>query len=38
VVVSTAVGSDNPEVMAARARRVPIVPRALMLAELMRLK
>ena len=38
VVVSTAVGSDNPEVMAARAKRVPIVPRALMLAELMRLK
>ncbi len=38
VVVSTAVGSDNPEVMAARARLVPIVPRALMLAELMRLK
>jgi UDP-N-acetylmuramate--alanine ligase len=38
VVVSTAVAGDNPEVMAARARRVPIVPRALMLAELMRLK
>ena len=38
VVVSTAVHSDNPEVMAARARRVPVVPRALMLAELMRLK
>jgi UDP-N-acetylmuramate--alanine ligase len=38
VVVSTAVGSDNPEVMAARQRRVPVVPRALMLAELMRLK
>ncbi|OGA28994.1 MAG: UDP-N-acetylmuramate--L-alanine ligase [Betaproteobacteria bacterium RIFCSPLOWO2_02_FULL_65_24] len=38
VVVSTAVLSDNPEVMAARARRVPVVPRALMLAELMRLK
>ena len=38
VVVSTAVGSDNPEIMAARSRRVPVVPRALMLAELMRLK
>ena len=38
VVVSTAVAPDNPEVMAARERGVPIVPRALMLAELMRLK
>ena len=38
VVVSTAVRSDNPEVMAARAQRIPVVPRALMLAELMRLK
>jgi UDP-N-acetylmuramate--alanine ligase len=38
VVVSTAVGSDNPELIYARARRTPIVPRALMLAELMRLK
>ncbi len=38
VVVSTAVAGDNPEVIAARARRMPIVPRALMLAELMRLK
>ena len=38
VVVSTAVASDNPEVQAARGRGVPIVPRALMLAELMRLK
>ena len=38
VVVSAAVRSDNPEVMAARARRIPVVPRALMLAELMRLK
>ena len=38
VVVSTAVAPDNPEVAAARARRVPVVPRALMLAELMRLK
>ncbi|MCW5640100.1 MAG: UDP-N-acetylmuramate--L-alanine ligase, partial [Rubrivivax sp.] len=38
VVVSTAVKADNPEVAAARARRVPVVPRAAMLAELMRLK
>jgi UDP-N-acetylmuramate--alanine ligase len=38
VVVSTAVKGDNPEVAAARARRIPVVPRALMLAELMRLK
>ena len=38
VVTSTAVKSDNPEVMAARARHVPVVPRAVMLAELMRLK
>ena len=38
VVVSTAVATDNPEVLAARERGVPIVPRALMLAELMRLK
>ncbi|MGZ9075167.1 MAG: Mur ligase domain-containing protein, partial [Burkholderiaceae bacterium] len=38
VVVSSAVGSDNPEVLEARAKRVPIVPRAVMLAELMRLK
>jgi UDP-N-acetylmuramate--alanine ligase len=38
VVVSTAVGNNNPEVMAARARHIPVVPRALMLAELMRLK
>jgi UDP-N-acetylmuramate--alanine ligase len=38
VVVSTAVHSDNPEVLAARTRRIPVVPRAMMLAELMRLK
>jgi UDP-N-acetylmuramate--alanine ligase len=38
VVVSTAVSSDNPEVLAARQRRIPLVPRAVMLAELMRLK
>jgi UDP-N-acetylmuramate--alanine ligase len=38
VVVSTAVKNDNPEVLAARARRVPVVPRAIMLSELMRLK
>ncbi len=36
VVVSTAVSEDNPEVVAARNRRVPIVPRAEMLAEIMR--
>ncbi|MGD9943095.1 MAG: UDP-N-acetylmuramate--L-alanine ligase [Burkholderiaceae bacterium] len=38
VVTSTAVRADNPEVIAARSRRVPVVPRALMLAELMKLK
>ena len=38
VVVSSAVQSDNPEVIAAREQRIPVVPRALMLAELMRLK
>jgi len=38
VVVSSAVRSDNPEVVAARQRRIPVVPRAEMLAELMRLK
>ena len=38
LVVSSAVKADNPEVLAARAARIPVVPRALMLAELMRLK
>ena len=38
VVTSTAVKFDNPEVLAARALSIPIVPRAMMLAELMRLK
>jgi UDP-N-acetylmuramate--alanine ligase len=38
VVVSSAVQADNPEVIAARESRIPVVPRALMLAELMRLK
>jgi len=38
VVTSTAVQADNPEVLAARRKRIPVVPRALMLAELMRLK
>jgi len=38
VVISSAVKADNPEVLAARGRLVPVVPRALMLAELMRLK
>ncbi|MBB3177072.1 UDP-N-acetylmuramate--L-alanine ligase [Variovorax sp. Sphag1AA] len=38
VVTSTAVNAENPEVVAAREKRIPVVPRALMLAELMRLK
>ncbi|MEN6585828.1 MAG: UDP-N-acetylmuramate--L-alanine ligase [Sulfuricella sp.] len=38
VVTSTAVKEDNPEVIAARERNIPIVPRAQMLAELMRFK
>jgi UDP-N-acetylmuramate--alanine ligase len=38
VVTSTAVKSDNPEVIAARAAKIPVIPRALMLAELMKLK
>jgi len=38
IVTSTAVKGDNPEVIAARAKHIPIVPRAIMLAELMRLK
>ena len=38
VVTSTAVNADNPEVIAAREKRIPVVPRALMLAELMRFK
>ena len=38
IVTSTAVKADNPEVLAAREKHIPIVPRALMLAELMRLK
>jgi UDP-N-acetylmuramate--alanine ligase len=38
VVTSTAVQADNPEVLAAREMRIPVVPRAVMLAELMRLK
>jgi UDP-N-acetylmuramate--alanine ligase len=38
VVVSSAIKSDNPELMAARAHRLPVVRRAEMLAELMRLK
>jgi UDP-N-acetylmuramate--alanine ligase len=38
VVTSTAVQADNPEVVAARKRKIPVVPRAMMLAELMRLK
>ena len=38
VVVSSAVKDDNPEVVAAREHKIPVVPRAIMLAELMRLK
>jgi len=38
IVTSTAVQADNPEVIAARSAHIPIVPRAVMLAELMRLK
>ncbi|HCY62403.1 MAG TPA: UDP-N-acetylmuramate--L-alanine ligase [Oxalobacteraceae bacterium] len=38
IVTSTAVKADNPEVIAGREKRIPIVPRAVMLAELMRLK
>ena len=38
VVISSAVKNDNPEVVAAREKKIPIVPRAVMLAELMRMK
>jgi UDP-N-acetylmuramate--alanine ligase len=38
VVVSSAIAPDNPEIVAARARHVPVIPRAEMLAELMRLR
>jgi len=38
IVISTAVTPDNPEVVAAHAKLVPVVPRAVMLAELMRMK
>lgn len=38
VVVSSAINEANPEIMAARARKVPVIPRAVMLAELMRFK
>ena len=38
VVVSTAIQPDNPEIFAARERKIPVVPRAQMLAELMRFK
>ena len=38
IVTSTAVKEDNPEVVAAHAKLIPVVPRAVMLAELMRLK
>ncbi|WNG22403.1 UDP-N-acetylmuramate--L-alanine ligase [Cystobacter fuscus] len=38
VVISSAVRKDNPEVVSARQRKIPVIPRAEMLAELMRLK
>ena len=38
VVISSAVKADNPEVMAARDQRIPVVPRAEMLAEIMRFR
>ena len=38
VVISSAVGPDNPEVLEARRMKIPVIPRAEMLAELMRLK
>ena len=38
MVISSAVSADNPEITEAREQRIPVVPRALMLAELMRLK
>ena len=38
VVVSSAIGEQNPEVVEARRRRIPVIPRAEMLAELMRLR
>jgi UDP-N-acetylmuramate--alanine ligase len=38
VVTSSAIGADNPELLAARQRRIPVVPRAEMLAELMRFR
>jgi UDP-N-acetylmuramate--alanine ligase len=38
VVVSTAIPADNPEILAAREHRIPVVPRAEMLAELMRFR
>jgi len=38
VVVSSAITADNPEVMEARSQRIPVVPRAEMLAELMRFR
>jgi len=38
IVTSTAISADNPEVLAARKKSIPIIPRAEMLAELMRIK
>ena len=38
VIVSTAIGEDNPELVAAREQRIPVIPRAEMLAEIMRFR
>ena len=38
VVASTAISPDNPEILAAQARCIPVIPRAMMLAELMRFR
>ena len=38
VVTSSVIKSDNPEVLAARANNIPVVPRAIMLAELLKLR
>ena len=38
VIVSSAIGEDNPEIVAARQQQIPVIPRAEMLAELMRLQ
>jgi UDP-N-acetylmuramate--alanine ligase len=38
VVCSTAIGTDNPEIIAAQEQQIPVIPRAAMLAELMRFR